>query len=114
MTRTKRLNFTEFCALPLGSVFFAGNSVSVVNESTLNNQQSIYDDVYGSIHAFKTPEEFAAYPVLYSVQDLVKGGTYWFFLLDEDGEVDDSFYHCISPDKADWTREKGFKVIPIV
>lgn len=113
MATNKRLNFTEFCVLPLGAVFFAGNSVSVVNESTLYNQQSIYDDVYGSIHAFKSPEEFAAYPVLYSSKDLVKGGTYWLFLLDEDGEVDDSFYHCISPAESEWTREKGFKAIPV-
>lgn len=113
MVRDKRLNFTEFCALPLGTVFFAGNSVSVVNQSTLNNQQSIYDDVYGSIRAFKTPVEFAAYPVLYSSESLVKGGTYWFFLLDEDKNVDDSFYHCLNPNDPDWTMERGFKAIPI-
>lgn len=87
--------------------------MSVVNQSTLYNQQSIYDDVYGSIRAFKSPEEFSAYPVLHSSKDLVKGGTYWLFLLDEDGEVDDSFYHCISSTESEWTREKGFKAIPV-
>lgn len=110
----KAMTFDEFCALPLGSVYNAHGSVWVVNQTTKLNLQTISDDAYGRLYAYLTPDEFNAYPVQHDAGEL-EVGRYWLFALNDDGDVDDSFFywHSAEQKKKGWTNENGFKAIPV-